>query len=531
MPDVFFTTPDGRQRLDNEMLLAYMQRQRWFGGKGRVAVGCSILKEAPLGAARLLAVDVKYWEGPNDLYCLPVALAEAAPPDVPLITRLPHGWVLFDAVYDPAFRQALFILLAEQAAEGEVRGECGKILREMFAGPGYPESRVLTAEQSNTSLIYGGKLFVKLYRRIAPGVNPDAEITRFLSEEPRFRHAPAFGGQVEWVDASLALATELRANEGNAWELALSHFRAFASDPRALAAWTELASLLGRRTGLFHRALMRPYDTPERLREIQPGRPAAKPQRTEAELAEVAHGEKRAAVAGWRLGAEYIPLRTRDAVDLRAAFVPEWSATDRKRKWHEELETLCAEAEKMLAELSSKAGTLPAAAQEVLELLARERQGNRWLPWRCLEKVWTPHTESADEQILLTRTHGDYHLGQVLFSEGDFVLIDFEGEPLRSLEERRAKHPPIRDVAGMLRSLHYAAHAARGDTPIHDAERWAAASQQAFLEGWRGAVRGLPIADEQMLHFYLFEKLIYEVQYEMNNRPDWVHIPLRGLVQ
>jgi trehalose synthase-fused probable maltokinase len=131
------------------------------------------------------------------------------------------------------------------------------------------------------------------------------------------------------------------------------------------------------------------------------------------------------------------------------------------------------------------------------------------------------------------RIHGDYHLGQVLFTGEDFVITDFEGEPARPLAERRAKQPPHRDVAGMLRSFHYAAHAGRGETAT--AEEWAARSQAAFLDGWRAAIADSAIACDEagergLLRLFLIEKALYEVGYELNNRPDWLAIPLRGVL-
>jgi trehalose synthase-fused probable maltokinase len=137
-----------------------------------------------------------------------------------------------------------------------------------------------------------------------------------------------------------------------------------------------------------------------------------------------------------------------------------------------------------------------------------------------------------------TRTHGDYHLGQVLETGGDFAIIDFEGEPARSLAERRGKRSPVRDVAGMLRSLHYAAHAARPDDrepTLRWAEAWTALAERTFLEAWRAATAGAsfrPASDADLdflLRAFLLEKAIYEVRYELNNRPTWLHIPLRGL--
>jgi trehalose synthase-fused probable maltokinase len=488
MDDPLFTTSAGHRRLETEILPGWMPQQRWFAGKGRNVERLRIVRHAELGGACLLAVDVTYESGANDVYCVPVSAVTTPPTGASIIARLAQDRVVIDAVHDPGFRDALYKLMATGETQDHLRGQRGEILTAMFPHMECPPSRVLAAEQSNTSLIYGDKLFVKLYRRVAPGENPDAEITHFLSAEPPFRWAPAFGGAIQWVDASLALALELRPNEGNAWDLALEHFGRFVEDDGALEEWERMAFLLGRRTGLFHGALIRGFD------------------------------------------AGAASTRSRAAVDLRAAFLPEWMTQERWQTWLQNVDALSVEAESLLNDLYDARAELPPQIQDELRALAHEKQGIGKVPVAWLKIIQDLKRLDLESQpVLLTRTHGDYHLGQVLCSEGDFVLIDFEGEPSRSLEERRAKQPPIRDVAGMLRSFHYAAHAARGSASIQHAETWASASQHAFLEGWRETVAELPIKDERLLPFYLLEKLIYELRYEWNNRPDWLHIPLRGL--
>lgn len=473
MPDSFFTTTAGRRWLEKLIFPAWMPQQRWFAGKARGPRTFTIVRQAAFGDAWLLAVEVAYATGANDTYLVPLVIGDASPKE---IARTEDGRSLLDATHDAAFREGLFRLMAAGATRSGLHGTAGTYLTKAFPTLDAPTSRVLSAEQSNSSLIFGDRLFAKLYRKIVPGINPDTEITRFLSEHAQFPHVPAFGGSIEWGDAQLLLALELRANDGNAWELALRKFQDCIEDPNAIDTWKPLAILLGRRTGEFHRALFDVGAQPEAPQAFQPetlegsalehlrGEIEAMSGKAEAVLKQVAENHP----AAWA---------TRGFVD-----------------WHD---------------LSSESTVrLPT-------------------PWR--KALEAAKAISREGHVTITRAHGDYHLGQVLYAGGDFVLIDFEGEPARTLAERRAKQPPIRDVAGMLRSFHYAAHAARGSTSLEYAELWARASQQSFLQGWRQAVAGTAVADERLLGFYLLEKLIYEVQYEMNNRPDWLHIPVRGL--
>ncbi len=415
---------------------------------------------AKLGAAFLLAVETTYADGGKDIYSVPLAVASGDVDDGAVIAELPEGRVLYDATHSAKFRAALFQLIATNSALGTLRGESGTPLAAMFPDGTTPTSRVLKAEQSNTSLIYGERLFVKLYRRLVPGTNPDAEITRFLSERTDFRAIPAFCGTVNWGESSLALALELRANDGDAWALAL---REFARDtPYTRRDWLQLAHRLGQRTGEMHCALA----STETLTDFAPERVR------QTDIARVAQG-----------------IRSNSA-SLRAL-------------------------------LRSKLANLPPTTRPLAE--------------SALAVLDRPAPVPTARLGWQTRTHGDYHLGQVLFTGDDFIVIDFEGEPSRPLSERRAKSPPLRDVAGMLRSFHYAAHAGRRQSgaSIEHAEKWAHESQSAFLTGWREATHGLQIADADdaaLLRLFLLEKALYEIAYELNNRPDWLDIPLRGLL-
>lgn len=414
-----------------QKLVAWVERQRWFGGKGSAVKSSRVaaVAEYPWGALVALELD-------SALYTLPLSWSQTAPNDA-VILRTDRG-VLCDATTQPAFREWLFLKLAPR-----------ENIRRIFPGDDVPVSRVLSADQSNTAIVYGDRFFVKIYRRRVAGENPDSELTRFLGVA-RFPHVPPYAGEISWDGAALALATGLTPHESDAWPLALDAARFYFAGGD-IASWLEKAALLGRRTAALHLALASgtgPDSAPEPF--------------TETDLAAL------------RSGLDALENSTR--AKLREQGCPGASQL--------------ADAFLHSAPASFAIG-LPPGVQKF-------------------------------------RTHGDLHLGQILHTGTDFVFIDFEGEPARSLAERRAKRSPLRDVAGMLRSVHYAAFAA-APPDIDTAEKWASASAAAFLRAWKTAAGsladGLPL-----LPLFLREKALYELTYELANRPAWASIPLRALV-
>ena len=347
---------------------------------------------------------------------------------------------------------------------------------------------MLAVEQSNSSVIYGERIFLKLYRRLEEGMNPDAEILRFLGARS-FPHVPPFCGALEFRRAGrapqvLALATGMVANDGDAWSFTLRELTrqlecVLADDAggaaRIEAAYLARAAQLGERTGALHRAL------------------------------------------------------AADAAD--ADFAPEpLTAND----FSGLAETVRATADQVLASLAARLDALdPATRSIAATLLAAEPA----LRARIAALAAQPAAAAK------TRTHGDYHLGQVLNTGADFVIIDFEGEPAKPLAERRRKRSPLRDVAGMLRSFHYAAHSALGGFTEHraelepHAEHWHERARAAFLDAWIAATAGasfIPVERAgftRLLDAFLLEKALYEIAYELNNRPAWLGIPLRGAWQ
>lgn len=485
----------GRTLLEETILPAYIPRCRWFSGKARDPQRFQVrdlisISEGP-EAARLALIDVTYAEGPKDTWLLPLQVLGGEVADElvstqpnAILARFEDG-VLHDALHDAVFRAGLFHLISTKATRagerGDIVGDPGPALQEIEAAP---DSRVHAVEQSNSSVIYGDQIFLKLYRRIEAGMNPDAEILRFLSQQG-FAHVPPYAGSVEYREANghchvLSLATGLVPNHGDAWSFTLRElthwFAALWGEDHTAAKNIESELLariaqLGTRTGELHLALAAPTTDPDFAAEL---------------------------------------LTTPDAKAL---------------------------ADNIL-DSADQIGRLITAR---LDALPSPELGRRYL---AAEPTLRSRVASLAAPLTAakTRTHGDYHLGQVLETGGDFVIIDFEGEPLRSLTARRGKRSPYRDVAGMLRSFDYAAHAALDSQAPHravlapQAEEWTARAQSIFREAWLKTTQGASfraateVEERRLLNAFLLEKALYEVLYEINNRPTWLHIPLHGVL-
>jgi trehalose synthase-fused probable maltokinase len=385
------------------------------------------------------------------------------------------GEVVYDATLDPDFRRALLDAIAGartfQSAAVSARPVDGA------AVPAAAGSRVGTAEQSNTSIVYGDRVIVKLFRRVEPGENPDVEIGRFLARRD-FPHVPRLYGTLglrrTGGEAVIAMAQALVPGAEDAWAYATRAAGAAVRGETGPETYAAEATRLGRMTRALHDAL------------------AADP--TDPDFAPEPAGAEH--VARWA-------ANTRRAVDEAAA----------------------------------AAATSDLAAAELL-------RGRRGEVDALVDAAVRAVGADAGAAV---RHHGDYHLGQVLRAAGggQLYVIDFEGEPSRPLAERRLKHSPLRDVAGMLRSFGYAAgfaarEAATADTVtlVGDrAARWERAARGAFLGGYFAGdapppylPRGVAAADALLALFEL-EKLVYEVRYELLNRPDWADIPLGALAE
>jgi trehalose synthase-fused probable maltokinase len=422
---------------------------------------------------------------------------------------------VYGAERSPAFARALLAAIAEGARFRGERGEVVAVATTAFAAHrarlrAGDEAKLLSAEQSNSSIRFGSAFILKLFRKTEAGPNPDLEVGRFLTERASFAHTPPVCGFIEYrprrgESTALAILQGYVDNEGDAWAYTLDAVAEFferraASGPppeirgslleaadapsadarRLVGPYLDAAALLGRRTAQLHRALASDDEDP--------------------------------------------------------AFAPEPFTRLDQRASYQSRRTLTTDAFDLLRR---RLGALPADAGPLGRAVLERKDAVLGRFRRILDRKLT---------AARTRVHGDYHLGQVLWTGRDFAIIDFEGEPARPAAIRRAKRSPLKDVAGMLRSYHYAAfqglatHAATGavrEDRMKDAEGWAGAWHAwvsgAFLAGYLRVARGAPFLPddpgelEDLLVVHVLEKAVYELSYELNNRPGWVRLPLTGI--
>ena len=362
-------------------------------------------------------------------------------------------------------------------------------------------SRVSPAEQSNTSVIFNDRLILKLFRKLnAGGENPDVEICRFLSTVAGYTHIPAYRGSLSGPDGStLAFAQDFVPNHGDGWQWLTTELTRLFAQP---AFPSSSASFLSSRSKAEGSAFS-------------------------ATGADDHPTLAAATLLGTRTAEMHLGLAhpTEDPAFRAEAFTPNDLASDAAR--------LQAQADSTFAALKSALGKLPPAlTPDAAALLARRSV--------ITEQAQALATASPFRFGRRIRIHGDFHLGQTLRTDNDFLLVDFEGEPARPLDIRRRKQSPLRDVAGMLRSFSYAAATALPPSPDDAADAraaaWLQAATHAFLDAYNAAVAPNPELVPQpehrglLLRAYLLEKALYELLYELNNRPTWIPIPLRGIL-
>ena len=428
--------------LDLGALPQWLPRQRWFGGKGAPIASVRVADEARLEGLQVATIEVRYaGDRPVERYLLPLK-----PDDAPLEEALDE--------------QACLAILAILRERREIATRSGVLRGERFDGPDSPLSslpeqpavRRLSADQSNTSVVFGESVILKLIRKLDPGRNPELEIGALLARRG-FRSTPALLGALSLegeVDATVGVAHRFVRVDTDGWSYVVDAFMKDAVPPAALL--DEIREL-GARVGELHSALAAPDD------------PAFAPE----------------------------PIRRED--------LERWS-----RALLSELDQTVRVAGSAVPDLQSRSDAL----RSRIERLA-----------------------AAAPSGLRLRQHGDLHLGQVLRSGGQWLIFDFEGEPARTLPERREKHCPYKDVAGMLRSFAYAAATVeKRGAPSGDRR---GPARRAFLDGYRSRAQHLLPADERtgkvLLASLELEKLLYEVRYEVGHRPDWVGIPARDLLR
>jgi maltose alpha-D-glucosyltransferase/alpha-amylase len=534
-----------RKELAN-LLPDYLKARRWFRSKARTVVSVSIADTIPLGSEphqlALLLVHVDFRSGDPETYLLPVALAKGEEawrllqqhPQAAIVHSKPvdggEEVVLYDAVYSSQLPEQLLELFARRkelpGAQGSLRSWPLKTARSGNLKKGL-SAVVSNAEQSNTSLLFEGEYICKLFRRLDRGINPEIEIGRVLANQTEFTQSPALLGAIEYQAhrqeaGTVATLQRFMPHQNDAWSLTRDALQSFYENCLALPAHPP-ASEHGENGDSPQQPEPQSLLEGSLLEKAQSNLPDAF-----AGLAGVFPAEIRL------LGQRTAELHRALAASSDPQFTPEPFNTMYQRSLYESTRTRLKRA---MASLRRHRASLSEHEQQTAdELLARQGEFDS-----VLRKLVTSKLD-----VLKIRVHGDYHLGQVLFTGKDFIIIDFEGEPGRTLAERRFKHCALRDVASMARSLDYAALSAlrTGAIRADDVARlegwaraWSSWMSASFVQAYLTTLEGhgsLVPANEAdcsaLLDYYLLDKCLYELEYEFNNRPEWISIPLFGLV-
>jgi maltose alpha-D-glucosyltransferase/alpha-amylase len=514
-------------------LAAVLPARRWLADKAPALRGIRIQDAIPwTEQAHLLLLGIDYAEAEAETYALPVAGGREAPAATVLARWEPDpssAGVLYEPLGEPGFSRSLLAMFSDGPADGRrfrsERHELAAVAATGFAelrGTGDLEPGLL-GEHRNALLRFGDRLVLKLFRRLEPGINPELEIGRFLSEKTTFRNVPRVAGWLEIRPRSgepitLGVLQELIANEGDAWRFTLDALGRYFE--RAMTGWGHGG----------HGPAPVPIEPLAELAARQPTADDAERLGTYLPLVRL---------LGERTAELHLALASvREKVPENKDFAPEPFSELYQRSLYDSMRTQAKRSFRLLAQRLDRLRPAERAAAE--RVLAHEEA--------VIERF--RRIVGAKLSAERIRIHGDYHLGQVLYTGRDFVILDCEGEPWRSLSERRLKRSPFRDVAGMLRSFHYAAAAQLAEEAaagvvtaeaLRELESWAlywerwvsAAFLGAYLERARGASFLPPSRDEAatLLDAYVLEKALHELVHELNGRPDWVAIPLQGVLQ
>jgi maltose alpha-D-glucosyltransferase/alpha-amylase len=517
-------------KLAKTVLSPYLMNTRWFGGKARGIHNIRVAAAAELKlnkhSAILLVMEVTYKSGLPEMYQLPVMFGrkhreELIEENYPaaIICNIQVGeetGILYDAYYSTELQHTIIQNMSDNttitiSAKDEIAFTGVKELKGYIKERESIRSKIFSAEQSNTSISYNKTYFLKLYRKVDRSINPDLEIVEYLTDQAHFAHTPAYAGSIEWRSAGstivLGMMQEMVDNNVDGWSFMLDKLSLY--NEKVLSSPDNTISE-------FSGSLTEPMPfeyLPEDTRQLLDGTVA-----------------ERVSLLGQRTGQLHLALASNND---RAEFKPEEFSLHYQRSLFSSFQSLLRTAFQTLErKLPHLPESVKAEAEYVLSI--KNQVANR------LKKIYSKKIDT-----IKTRTHGDFHLGQTLFTGNDIMILDFEGEPARSYSERRLKKSPIRDVAGMIRSLHYAAYISlfqntsinRDDVEsmAQYAEQWYHYMSGFFMYSYLETVRNSPILPKSnedlqiLLDTYILEKAIYELYYELNNRPDWVIIPLRGI--
>jgi maltose alpha-D-glucosyltransferase/alpha-amylase len=525
------------------LMPGFLRARRWFLGKDRIIRSVDVKEVVPIPEASgyMLLLEVNYSDADAEIYLVPASLARE--PNAEQVRReIPQALlanvvaadgtrgVLYAGIRDKVFRDTMLGAITRRR---KFKGEHGDIVAshtrgfhviwsalrsELEATSGNLESSMMAADQSNSSIVYGNHLILKLFRKVESGINPDRELQEFLTEQASFPNMSSYLGAIEYrphegEPMTLGILDRFTRAQVNGWNHTIDNLSLF-----------------------FERALALREDDP-RVRELSSldnSIPADKLAGSGLLHELIGHYLENVRLLGQRTAEMHIALSSRPDIP---EFAPE-PFTDfyRQSLYH----GMLGRTTRMYEQLRANAQKLPGGAQEEAhKLISREADAKKILQGL------------RDRRVLATRIrhHGNLHLQEVLYTGKDFVFIDFEGDPSRPLSERRIKRSPLRDVAGMIRSFHYAAHAALygkvpgvvvGTADAKQLERWAntwyrcvsATYIQGYLER-AGDAAFIPKSRDQLITLlgaYVLEKAMIEVAHEIEHRPDWASIPIKGIL-
>jgi maltose alpha-D-glucosyltransferase / alpha-amylase len=494
----------GRSRtsLEHEVLPTFLTQRRWFGERGAEAFSTRLLNIVPIDASLALALVQMGEKRGSSTYSLPLAIqwtrfdrAQQLQNAIAAVRKGARVGTLIDAAADADFIAAILGKVRRgQTLEADgCRIEFRPIGDAQLDDTAIESVRGIDTEQSNTTVLVGTNCVVKLFRRLEHGINPEVEIGRFLSVTVPFANTPALLGTVTIVDgdghSTAAVVHRFIDNQGDAWSITNAYLDRYVEEQRLLTSEVAEAS----------------DEPPAYLLRMQ--------------------------WVGRRVAEMQLALASREDIP---EFSPEPVTARDTRIW---TDALLRRATRVFDELERRED-LPDAPRELVEESLAQRQA---LPARVIE--FLPKTLD----FLKIRHHGDLHLGQMLIAKDDIFIIDFEGEPRRSIDERRRKAPAARDLAGLIRSIEYSAGAALqralkaapdGDGKIgRTLDQWRDQSVAAVLAAYHEFLvdpRLWPSDAEaggRLLDFFLMEKALYEIEYELAHRPDWVRVPLAGFLR
>lgn len=519
-------SPQKRQ-FEKEILPLFFKKARWFERKWATIQQTKVIFSLKLGEAQLCFIEVNYLEIEDvDIYLLPIAFTPKSETtqilvDAPqsIIANIKIGdqeGFLYDGIYSNQFRYALLELILK-------RKKTKLDTQELLATPGENlkkgalsfsdqlTSEVMKGEQTNSSILFGTQFFLKLYRKLEEGINPEVEVQKFISEKAKFTHVPKFEGKIEWLrkgkePIAIAILETVIANEGSGWNFILD----------SLANYYERLLALKR----------------EDIQEIPLSADKAMINR---HLEEIMGGRclEAARILGQRTAEMHMALTSHPE---DPAFRPESFSLLYQRSLYQ---TMRSTTRSIFQLLEKNLNQIPSNQKEIVEEVLKTE--NSIL--NCFKKIYLSKFSG-----LRIRIHGDYHLGQVLYTGKDFYIIDFEGEPLQPMSRRRFKRSSLRDVAGMLRSFHYAVHKVlvsnttirTEDTPLLEpwANLWYQHMSEFFLSSYMQTIQTNPLPiisseiseNETLIKIFLLNKVIYELSYEFHYRPEWLFIPCKGLL-